>query len=464
MLTIPNAWVYLTVGFEKLRRFAVLRSFRKIALAALTAASLFAVLVAPAAAQSGQPLKIGILTDQSGALKEYGLEYTQGFALGLKYATNGSMTAGGRPLTTIVRDDASKADTSASQARDLIENQGVELLAGSASSGVEVQLQKIASDSNMILMAGPAASAAITSTNFNLDTFRVCRNGAQDFIALASVLKSSGVKKIVVLAADYDFGHTGAQSAEAAYKPLGLDFAPPIFAPQNTTDFTPYLQQVLASGADALQPIWAGASSVTLYQQINELGVNKKLTIINAFNSNPIMKAATTPDQVGGIGFIVYHYTLPHTAVNDWLVLHHQQDYNGTYPDLFTECGFATAQAIVAALNKTNGDTSTKAMIPALEGLAFDGPKGAYYIRPSDHQVLLPAYIVKLTSISDPAFKYYTLVKELGAIESAPPCALPDALKDRCNMPMNPPAAMMQSATPAATAPASATMAATASQ
>ena len=138
----------------------MLRSFRKIALAALTAASLFAVLVAPAAAQSGQPLKIGILTDQSGALKEYGLEYTQGFALGLKYATNGSMTAGGRALSTVIRDDASKADTSASQARDLIENQGVELLAGSASSGVEVQLQKIASDSNMILMAGPAASSA----------------------------------------------------------------------------------------------------------------------------------------------------------------------------------------------------------------------------------------------------------------------------------------------------------------
>jgi hypothetical protein len=71
---------------------------------------------------------------------------------------------------------------------------------------------------------------------------------------------------------------------------------------------------------------------------------------------------------------------------------------------------------------------------------------------------LLPAYIVKLTNITDPDYKYYTLVKELGAIESAPPCALPDAFKDRCSMPMNPPAAMLQAATP------SATMAATSSQ
>jgi len=439
-------------------------TFRRIALSTLTAAALSATLITPAAAQTAKPLKIGLLTDQSGALKEYGLEYTQGFALGLKYATQGTLIAGGRPLSTIIRDDTSKPDVSASQARDLIENQGVELLAGSASSGVEVQLQKIASDYNMILMAGPSASAAITGANFNPETFRVCRSGAQDFIALASVLKSSGVKKVVVLAADYDFGHTGAASAEAAYKPLGLDFAPAVFAPQNTTDFTPYLQQVLASGADALQPIWAGAGSVTLYQQINELGVNKKLTLINAFNSNPIMKAATTPDQIGGIGFIVYHYTLPHTAVNDWLVTNHQKNYNGTFPDLFTECGFATAQAIVAALNTSNGDTSVKGLTPALEGLSFDGPRGSYYIRPSDHQVLLAAYIVKLTNITDPAYKYYSLVKELGAIESAPPCALTGTYAARCQMPMKPPAAMLQAATPAATISATqaATMSATA--
>ncbi len=440
----------------------LLQSLRKLAVLALVLAVGVAVLAAPVnVTAQGKPLKIGIITDQSGGLKEYGLEYTQGFALGLKYATKGTMTAGGRPLSTVIRDDASKPDTGASQASDLVEKEGVEILAGSASSGVALQLQKSASDYNMILMAGPAASAAITSTNFTPNTFRVCRNGAQDFIALASVLKSSGVKKIVVLAADYDFGRTGAKSAEAAYKPLGLDFAPAIFAPQNTTDFTPYLQQVLASGADALQPIWAGETSVTLYQQIAELGISKKMTLINAFNSNPIMKAATTPGQVGGIGFIVYHYTLPKTPVNDWLVQNHQKDYNGTFPDLFTECGFATAQAIVGALEKTNGDTSVQALTSALEGLSFEGPRGTYYIRPSDHQVLLPAYIVKLVNITDPNYKYYELVKELGAVETAPPCSLPDQYKDRCAMPMNLPASMTAGS---ASATMAATMAATAAK
>jgi len=137
------------------------QSFRRIALSILAAAALSATFISPvAAAQDAKPLKIGIVVDQSANLKEYGLEYTQGFALGLKYATNGTMTAGGRALSTVIRDDTNKADTAASAARDLIENQGVELLAGSTSSGVEVQMQKIASDYNIPLFAGPAASAA----------------------------------------------------------------------------------------------------------------------------------------------------------------------------------------------------------------------------------------------------------------------------------------------------------------
>src|SRR5271165_5379235 len=118
------------------------QSFRQITLSTLAAVALSVTLISPvAAAQNAKPLTIGVVTDQSGALKEYGLEYTQGFALGLKYATNGSMTAGGRSLNVVIKDDASNPDTGASQARDLMEKEGAELLAGTASSSVALQLQ-----------------------------------------------------------------------------------------------------------------------------------------------------------------------------------------------------------------------------------------------------------------------------------------------------------------------------------
>ncbi len=424
------------------------RYFTILLIVALALTAVVSVLVSPASAQ-GKSLKIGLMNDTSGALKQYGKELNQGFTLGLKYATGGKMEVAGRKLEVLERDNAGKPDVGASQAREVIEKDGAEVLAGPPSSGVAAQLQQVAKDLDVILMAGPAASATITTTGFNVNTFRACRNAATDFIALSTVLKDSGIKSVIVLAADYDFGRSGAAAAEASYKAIGMEVKPTIYAPLTTTDFTLYLQQVLSSKAGAIQPIWAGDTSVALYKQLEELGVRKQMTVIDAFNSNPIVKAASVPGQVGNVGFIVYHYTLPKTKINDWLVENHKKDYKGEVPDLFTECGFATAQALVAGLEKTKGDASSKALIPALEGLLWDGPRGAYYMRPADHQVLLPLYVVKLVSVTDPDFKFYELVKEIPADQATPACVLPDAVKDRCDkLPWKMPAV----ATPAPTA------------
>jgi branched-chain amino acid transport system substrate-binding protein len=408
----------------------------KITVAALVLVLSLGTVVLPAVPTmaQGEALKIGLLSDQTANLKQYGKELEQGFALGLKYATDGKMEVAGRKLEVLVRDTGSKPDVGASQARELVEKDGAEILVGAPASPVALQVQGVAKDLDVILFAGPSASPNITGPNFNLNTFRVCRNTNQDFLALATILKDTGITKIVVLAIDTDFGRTGAAGAEAVYKPLGIEFAPSVFAPQETTDFTPYLQQVLASGANGLQIVWAGDTSVALFKQLGELGVLQKLTLITSFNSNPIVKAASSQGEIGGIGSIVYHYTLPKNEINDWLVENHKKDYNGEVPDLFTECGFASAQALVAGLTATEGDPSPAKMIPALEGLKFDGPRGAYEIRKSDHQALLPIFIARLTNVTDPDYKFFELVKEIPADQTAPPCLLEGDFKSRCDM------------------------------
>ena len=131
------------------------------------------------------------------------------------------------------------------------------------------------------------------------------------------------------------------------------------------------------------------------------------------------------PGLVGATGLIVYHYTLPQTEANDYLTEQYNAQFGGN-PDLFSECGFATAQAVVAALEATGGDTSSEALIEAMEGLTFEGPKGTYTIRPEDHQALAAMYIVELASVDDPEERYFTLVEEVSGEDSAPPCSAPN--------------------------------------
>jgi branched-chain amino acid transport system substrate-binding protein len=397
-------------------------------------------------AQEGEPLKIGLLTDQSGPLTIYGIEQENGFLLGLLYAAGidpttydsleaalADVTIAGRPVEVIVRDNASNADTAASQARELIEQEGVEILVGAPSSGVMTGVQQVALDSDVLVFATPAASPAITGANFNPNTFRVCRNTFQDFLAFAPYASEEIGTNFVILAVDNDFGRASAGAAQAVLGGAGIAFpTETIYAPLETTDFTPYLQQVLDSGADAVLPIWAGDSSVTLFQQIAELGVGDQMAIVAAFNSNDIV-AVSDPSTIGNVSWIVYHYSFPQTETNDWLVEKHQAVYSD-WPDLFTECSFATAQAIAAALEITGGDTLPETMIPALEGMVFEGPKGTYSIRPSDHQALMPMYVAQLANLDDPDQKFYTLLAEVPANEIVPPVMLPEAYADRVSL------------------------------
>lgn len=250
--------------------------FRKVSFLALVIAlALTAVGMGTPAAKAADPLKIGLLSDQTGALQQYGKELERGFLLGLEYMTEGKLEVAGRTIEVIIKDTANKPEVGASLARELVEKDGAEVLVGSPSSGVTLQLMQAAVDQDVILMAGPAASPAITSTGFNLNTFRACRNSAQDYMALSTVLKDLKLSKVIIFAADYEFGRSSAAAAEAAYKALGLEVLPSIFAPLETTDFTPYIQQILDSGADALQPIWAG-DVVTMNKQFVELKVQDK--------------------------------------------------------------------------------------------------------------------------------------------------------------------------------------------
>lgn len=381
-------------------------------------------------AQDADPIRIGVLTDQSGALTIYGIEQESGFMLGLEYATGGTMEIAGRPIEVLVRDNGSDPDTAASQARELIEREGVEILFGAPSSGVTVQIQSIAEDFGVILMAGPAASPAITGENFSENTFRVCRNSFHDFLAFASYAAENIGTNFVQMAADYEFGRASAAAAEAVLTGAGINFTQEtIFAALDTTDFTPFLQQILDSGADAVVVSWAGDSTVTLFQQLDELGVGDQVAIVAAFNSNDIM-LFNDPSTVGTVSWMIYHYTFPDNEINDWMVERHMEDY-ADVPDLFTECAFASAQALVAALEITGGDTLPDAMIPALEGLQFEGPKGTYFIRSSDHQALVPMYIARLDNLDDPEFRFYELLGTVPAIDIQPPCL---AGEERCAM------------------------------
>jgi len=299
-------------------------------------------------------------------------------------------------------------------------------------------VQQVAMENKIILIAEPAAATDITGKNFNPYTFRTSRTNYQDAIVMGQGLLGLG-KTFVQIAPDYAFGWGSACGFYAVVKAGGGTFpvndtpqgCGAIFIPFDTTDFTPYLQQVLDSKAEVLIITWAGAGFVPLFKQMQELGVFDEMIVGTGIGDNQTL-AAGYADAIGSTGIVVYHYTLPKNPVNDWLVQHHKEKY-GTPPDLFTAGGMAAAIMAVEGLKRTNGDASADALIKVYEdNFSFDGPNGKYIIRPYDHVCLYPLFYVRLTNVTDPEFKFVELIREFAPEEAAPPCLLPDQYKDRC--------------------------------
>jgi len=389
---------------------------------------------APSGLTCDEPIKIGLITDLSGALAIYGVMVERSFLLGMEYGTGAPGTEDNVfkldncEIQVLIRDDQSNPETTATIARELIEVDKVDLLVGTVSSGATATLQEIARENEIVLIVAPAAANDITGINFNEYTFRVSRTNYQDAVNQCEYMTTE-YDSFVQLAPDYAFGWGSAQAFRDACSFYGGTFVTEdIFAPADTTDFTPYMEQIDDSGAEAWILTWAGGGFVSVMQAARDLGVTEKMALGATFIDNALQPVFYA-NAVGTTAGILYHYTAPqNNPINDWLVQETMARYE-VPPDLFDADGMNAALAVIEGLKKTEGKTDAASMIEALEGLEFEGPKGTIYMRPEDHVAIQDMYILKLVNVTDPEFKYYEYVN---TTRPQVPCLLPEALQSRC--------------------------------
>lgn len=332
-----------------------------------------------------EPIKVGLITDVTGALAIYGAHVLRGFPLGMEYATGTAGTEGdgytsymldGCEIQVYLRDDQSNPENTATVGRELIEVEGVDILVGTVSSGATATLQELARENEVVHIAAPAAANDLTGATFNEYSFRTSRNNYQDAVNMCEYLASQ-YSNLVQIAPDYSFGTGSAAAFRDSCTLNGATFvADDIFAPADTTDFTPYMDQVfeaIDNGAEAFIVTWAGGGFVPLLQAATDTGVLDEIPMAAGFVDNIVMPAFFA-NAIGSTSGILYHYTFPDNEINAWLVEQTQAQF-GTFPDLFDADAMNAAIMVVNAIKATGGDTSAAALIDAMEGMEFEGQR-----------------------------------------------------------------------------------------
>jgi branched-chain amino acid transport system substrate-binding protein len=367
-------------------------------------------LLCGAAAVQAKDIKIAHVHSKTGPLQSYGVDVQRGLELGLQYATNGTMEVNGNKIVLIEKDDQGKPDIGKSLLTAAYGDDKVDLAFGPTQSNVALAMAPVAEEYKKILLHPTAVADSITGDKWNRYIFRTARTSTHDALGNAVVVDKPNTV-IATLAQDYAFGRDGIKAFKEAIHTAKIVHEE--YLPLNTSDFTAGGQRLIDAlkdkpGRKLIFIYWAGAGNPL---KVADMDL-KRYGIEIATGGNTLPALALYKQLPGLEGSIYYYYGIPKNKVNNWLVAEHYRRYKSP-PDFMTICGVSAAIAVVEALKKTGGDASTEKLIPALENLSFETPKGKMVIRKEDHQALMNQYHFKIKV--DPALPWAVpeLVREI---------------------------------------------------
>ncbi len=376
---------------------------------ALLAAAALSLTAAPASAQD---LKVALIYGKTGPLEAYAKQTETGLRMGFEYATKNTMTIDGRKIVIITKDDQGKPDLAKAALAEAYQDDKVDIAIGTTASGAALAMLPVAEENKKVLIVEPAVADAITGDKWNRYIFRTSRNSSQDAISNAVAIGKKGVT-IATLGQDNAFGRDGVGAFKEALAKTGAALAAEEYVPPATTDFTAAAQRLFDAlkdkpGRKIIWVIWAGGGDpLTKIQDMDP----KRYGIELSSGGNILPALAAYKRLPGMEGATYYYYGIPKNPINDWLVAEHKKRFNAP-PDFFTAGGFAAAMAVVTAVQKAKS-TDTEKLISAMEGMAFDTPKGKMVFRKEDHQALQSMYHFRVKVDPNLAWADNELVREL---------------------------------------------------
>ncbi|CAM4310538.1 ABC transporter substrate-binding protein [Palleronia rufa] len=235
------------------------------------AASLLAT-AASAQGISNDTVKIGMILDMSGA---YSALDGEGSIAAVRMAIEemgGEID--GKPIELLTADHQNKADIGSNLARQWADQENVDMILGGANSGVGIALQDITSEKGIAYINNGAATAALTNENCAPETGL---HWTYDTDALANgtavAMVKEGKKSWYFITADYTFGQKLQENASEAVKANGGEVLGSVAAPFPTQDFSSFILQAQASGAQVIGLANAGTDTQNSVKQAQEFGV-----------------------------------------------------------------------------------------------------------------------------------------------------------------------------------------------
>jgi len=255
-------------------------------------ATMLAVTASAAVAQSKPPLKLGGILDMSGLYADITGPGSETAAKMAAEDFGGEVL--GRKIEIIAADHLNKADLAANIARQMFDDEGVEMIWDVAASATALAAGEIAKARNKIIIFNGPGSIRLSNEACGPYTVHYVFNtyAQANVTGLAAV--KAGLDSWFFITADYAFGHDLEKDTTNVVLKSGGKVLGSVRAPLNTSDFSSYLLQAQASKAKVIGLANAGGDTINAIKQGAEFGIMK-----GGQKMSPLLAFVTDIDGVG---------------------------------------------------------------------------------------------------------------------------------------------------------------------
>jgi len=356
-------------------------------------AALFLVLsLAPAFAESNGALRIGVLNDMSSVYSDF---QGPGSVIAAQMAVEDFAKQSKRKVEVIAGDHQNKPDIGAGIARRWLDVEGVDMIVDLPNSAVALAVGDIVREKNKVAIGAGAGTALLTgakcSPNFVHWTYDTWANGH----ALARGVLTSGGKTWFFVTADYAFGHDLEKQASDEVLASGGKIIGSVRHPLGASDFSSFLLQAQASGAEVVALANAGGDTTNSVKQAAEFKIGAKQKIVSLIFDLQSVPALGLNTAQGLVGINAFYWDM-NDQTRAWSKRFQERHAKKMMPNHMHAGVYSAVLHYLKAVDKVGSPADGAAVVAAMKAMPTDDPLfGKGTIR-ADGRKIHPMYLLQV--------------------------------------------------------------------
>ncbi|HQN17980.1 MAG TPA: ABC transporter substrate-binding protein [Syntrophobacteraceae bacterium] len=315
--------------------------------------SAIALMLFAAVCDAKDKLKIGYMATMSGPGASLGTDILDGFKLGIEHCGG---TLGGLPVDLIVGDDQLKPEVGVEVATRMVEKDKVDFVTGIVFSNVMMAVAKMITDQGVFLISGNAGPSPLAGAECLPNLFTVSWQNDQTHEAMGKYLQDKGVKRVYLMAPNYQAGKDGLTGFKRTFKG---EIVAEVYTAVNQPDYAAELAQLRAAKPEAVFVFYPGGMGINFIKQYAQAGLKDQVPLYTtAFTLDQSVLQAMGDAALGLLNASFWSPDLDNPVNRKFVA-----DFKKTcsrLPSLFAAQGYDAALLIDSAVRTVGGDLGDK--------------------------------------------------------------------------------------------------------